>query len=68
MSWNYRLVRTKDGQLSIREVYYDVDDQPDLMSSEDSLLDLIKEIEHIREAFKKSVLTIDPVTETFNKE
>lgn len=59
-TWNYRVVKTKEGQYVIMEVYYSQEGKPDAMSSAEAAGDTLQELkaDYISqlEAFKAPVL------------
>ena len=72
MSWNYRVVSYTDVEgethLGIHEVYYDKDGRPSMYTESamapygETLEELTKDLEHMRVALTKPVLTEEDFT------
>ena len=61
MSWNYRVMRDKDGYLSINEVYYDGRGKAELytgrtFSGGETKKELKKDLKQMKKAFDKPIL------------
>lgn len=67
MTWNYRIIRDKDGVYGIHEVYYKkgkIDMWSDAMTPLGESIDELKEdLDMMAEAFKKPVLEDDKLTQ-----
>ena len=63
MSWNYRIIKSKQG-FQVHEVYYDSKGKPDAWTKEEvsphgeTLCKLSDDFEHYKEAFNKPVLVL----------
>lgn len=64
MSWNYRVIRSNAGELSIHEVYYDEtggikywSSYPDAVAGE-NISELATEIDHMRDALNRPILNL----------
>lgn len=71
MTWNYRAVRHPDGTITLREVYYDNDGNPEMMTAEpiqicayepegESLDTIVDQLDRIRESILKHGVLDDP--------
>ena len=68
MSWNYRVMKDKDGNYGIHEVYYTSEGKP-IQSTVNSMVETEESIKALTDVLKKYTLALDkPVLDENHKE